>query len=379
MALLEKGWFALLVSLGESAPFVIVGLVLAGLIREFVPASVLKNRLGGSGILPVLRAVGLGALLPICSCSTIPLGLGMARSGAGTGTVLSFMTSAPALSPVTIVLGLSLLGLSLLGPSVLGAYSFAVLLGSCCLGLLGNKVLQTWTALGQENTPKSSCGCGGNHALNSNGRRLVAALRWGLFDLGSEVSLSLFVGLLVATGLLVFVPDEWVLRLAGQPGPLAILAVILLSVPAYTCSVPALLIAASLLAKGADPGLAIAFLIAGPAKNLGELNSIRTGLGLRTAGFYFFAVVLLAIASASTIRLLPLPTPPNAMASIEGVQHEHGHLHFGDKVLHPHKDPNSWQSVSPWRLPFVLHHYFPGMPKDSWQVPQPIGSHRTLY
>ena len=44
MALFEQGWLALLVSLGESAPFVILGLLLAGLIREFIPAATLKKR-----------------------------------------------------------------------------------------------------------------------------------------------------------------------------------------------------------------------------------------------------------------------------------------------------------------------------------------------
>ena len=86
MALFEQGWLALLVSLGESAPFVILGLLLAGLIREFIPAATLKKRLGRGSIAPVLNAVGLGAILPICSCSTIPLGLGMTRSGARPGT-----------------------------------------------------------------------------------------------------------------------------------------------------------------------------------------------------------------------------------------------------------------------------------------------------
>lgn len=41
MALLEQVWLALLVSIGESAPFVLLGLLVAGLVREFVPASAL--------------------------------------------------------------------------------------------------------------------------------------------------------------------------------------------------------------------------------------------------------------------------------------------------------------------------------------------------
>ncbi|VGO15381.1 hypothetical protein PDESU_03964 [Pontiella desulfatans] len=56
-----------------------------------------------------------GALLPICSRGTIPLGIGLVRSGAAKGTTLSFMTSSPAISVVPILLGLKFLGGPLMG------------------------------------------------------------------------------------------------------------------------------------------------------------------------------------------------------------------------------------------------------------------------
>ena len=346
MSLLEQGWFALLVSLGESAPFVIVGLLLAGIIREFVPAKVLKKRLGGSSLAPVLRAVGLGALLPICSCSTIPLGLSMARSGAGAGTALAFMTSAPALSPITIVLGVSLLG-----PLLLGSYSFLVLCGSLLLGMVGNRLLSVKSRRGLGEVT-SSCGCGCNHSKDKAGKKLAKAAHWALFDLGSEVALSLLVGLLLATIILVFTPSQWILEVVGKPSPLAILAVILLAVPAYTCSVPALLIAGSLIAKGADPSVAVAFLIAGPATNFGELNAIRVGLGTRSALYYFAAVVLLAVTSAYLVSYLPIsPLQLDAPAVVS--EHHHQHLHFGSEVFGQHSQEFTPSSIDAWRWPFI--------------------------
>jgi len=346
MALLQQGWFALLVSLGESAPFVILGLLLAGLVREFIPATTLEKRLGGFGIAPVLRAVGLGALLPICSCSTIPLGLGMARSGASNGTVLAFMTSAPALSPVTIVLGLSLLG-----PTLLGSYALSVLCGSCLIGVVGNSLLGAW---GDVPGNTKHCGCGCNHQSLSTSGRLSAAVRWAIFDLGSEVSLSLLAGLIVATVLLVFTPDDWVIGLVGQPGPIAILSVILLALPAYTCSVPALLIAGSLLAKGAAPGVAVAFLIAGPATNFGELNSIRVGLGVRTAGFYFLSVTVLAVTVAIAISQIPLPNTPYSQSTAAQSSHDgHRHLHFDETSSDIRESDLSDRFIATWRWPFV--------------------------
>ena len=345
MVLIEQGWSALLVSLSESAPFVILGLLLAGLMSEFVPAGALKKRLGGAGIAPVLRSVGLGAVLPICSCSTIPLGLGMTRSGAGTGTALAFMTSAPALSPVTIVLGISLLG-----PALLTGYAGVVLLGSCVIGLIGNRLLRTHNSLEPIQT---SCGCGCHHAPPATSKRLVSALRWATFDLGSEISLSLLAGLVVATILVVFVPSDWVLQVAGEPGPLALLAVVLLALPAYTCSVPALLIAGSLIAKGADPGIAVAFLIAGPATNLGELNAIRAGMGLRPAAYYFAAVLSLAVIASTVVGVLPLNAPqPHSHAAHS--HHQHNHLHFGDSGSASEAALSGTSTIALWRWPFVL-------------------------
>ena len=353
MALLERGMFALLASLSESAPFVILGLLLAGLIHEFVPQSVIEKRLGGVGFAPVLRAVGLGSLLPICSCSTIPLGLGMARSGASTGTVLAFMTSAPALSPVTIVLGFSLLG-----PALLGSYAVAVLCGSCLLGLLGNSIFKTKDLahddLAHDQAEPCSNGCGCNSESSTTGRRVSSAVRWALFDFGSEVSLSLVTGLLIGTILLVFTPDAWVTQLIGQPSIVAILTVMLLALPAYTCSVPALLIAASLIAKGANPGVAVAFLVAGPATNFGELNSIRVGLGNRVAGFYFLAVATLAVIAAMTIGAMQLPNSPNAASmATDSAGHEHRHLHFGSAMIDSPSPQVASQAMAYWRWPFV--------------------------
>ena len=347
MDLLERGLFGLLESLSESAPFVVLGLLLAGLMREFVPTDALKKSLGGSGIAPVLRAVGLGALLPICSCSTIPLGLGMARSGAGTGTALSFMTSAPAVSPVTVALGLSLLG-----PALLGSYALAVLCGSIAIGLAGNSLLGEQSDAPE---PKKACGCGCEQHSPNTGRRILAATRWSIFDFGSEVSTSLVVGLMLSTALLVFTPDDWVTGLIGETSLLSILTVILLSLPAYTCSVPALLIAGSLVAKGADPGLAVAFLVAGPATNLGELNSIRAGLGNRVAGFYFLAVASLAVIAAMVIGQLPLAEFSGTTATIaEAGHHGHDHLHFGTAAEETRLLEREGLAIAWWRWPFVV-------------------------
>lgn len=166
--------------------------------------------------------------------------------------------------------------------------------------------------------------------------------------------MSLLLGLMVATTILVFTPSQWVQGIAANPGPMAILSVILLAIPAYTCSVPALIIASSLIAKGADPSVAVAFLIAGPATNLGELNAIRVGLGLRAAGYYFLAVLLLAVGASFAVSLLSFPAPPSHMSSVVNTHHDHGHLHFGDATEISAQEVINTTLISMWRWPFVL-------------------------
>lgn len=286
---------ALFQALLKSAPYVVVGYLVAAFIREGLPRNLLMRALGSKGIRPLFNAVGIGALLPICSCGTIPLGVGLVRSGAARGTTLSFMTSSPALSPVSILLGLKLLGMELTA-----LYCGVVVLGSLVMGALGNRVLN--------NPAKASEKSGGRahfEALEEPlpdrdsakvpfSRRVGRALKWAFFDLGAEVSLDLLFGLALAALIVSMVPMEWIGSWLGGDGISSLLLVILLGIPVYTCSVPSIVVVASLLAMGASPGVAVAYLIAGPATNLGELTAIGRNMGWKTAVFY--AVSLLAIA-----------------------------------------------------------------------------------
>lgn len=109
---------SLFMALAMSAPYLVLGYVAAALIKEFVSRESLAKHLGERGIRPVLNAVGMGALLPICSCGVIPLGVGLHRAGAARGTAISFMTSTPVISPVSILMVGMMLGPLFLAPKL---------------------------------------------------------------------------------------------------------------------------------------------------------------------------------------------------------------------------------------------------------------------
>ncbi|MEM8865560.1 MAG: permease, partial [Planctomycetota bacterium] len=179
-------------------------------------------------------------------------------------------------------------------------------------------------------------------------------MQWSFGELGVEVSGSLVAGLLAASAILVALPEGLVASWLHQPSWLARLAAIALALPAYTCSVPSIIIAGSLLARGVDPGVAIAFLIAGPATNLGELNAIRNAMGWRSAVLYTGSLIVIAFAAGMATSFLPAWISPTEQL-VAGQ-----HSHFGHNHTHAVESVTiggsglSLADFAWWRWPFAV-------------------------
>ncbi|MDA3923382.1 MAG: permease [Kiritimatiellae bacterium] len=275
----------------ESAPYIVLGFLIAGSVRTWVPHLTLKRHLGGSGFQALLKSVGVGCVLPICSCGTIPLGLGLYRCGAATGNVLAFMTSAPVLSPILV-----LLSLRLLGSKVTLVLLLSALFSSFLIGVLGNRLFGIKADIEEDNLSLScdDCNCMEDRTF---GVRVKECVRWSFFDLGAEVSIDIVIGLCVASLLLAVLPLEWISTWLGQQDLSTLLYVVILGIPVYACSIPSIPVVQGLLLMGASPGAGVAYMLAGPATNLGELNAIRHLMGWKTMAFYTLMLVVMALAA----------------------------------------------------------------------------------
>lgn len=90
------------------APWLLLGMAIAGLLHVALPANFVRRQLRGrSG---VLRAVALGVPLPLCSCGVIPAGLGLKKDGASNGAVVGFLISTPQTGVDSILVSSSFLG-----------------------------------------------------------------------------------------------------------------------------------------------------------------------------------------------------------------------------------------------------------------------------
>ena len=94
----------------ESAPWLLLGLILAGLLKVFVPMAWMQKQLGGHGVKSVVKAALIGAPLPLCSCGVIPAAVGLRRSGASKAATTSFLVSTPETGVDSITVSYVLLG-----------------------------------------------------------------------------------------------------------------------------------------------------------------------------------------------------------------------------------------------------------------------------
>lgn len=73
-----------------------------------------------------------------------------------------------------------------------------------------------------------------------------------------------------------------------------------------------------LLLLGATPGAAVAYLIAGPATNFGELNAIRNSMGIKPAVYYVAALFIVALVAGLVTDQLVFPNYQYHAFRVEG-------------------------------------------------------------
>ena len=84
---------------------------LMGLLRALLKPEKVREFIRNRGNLQSrFMAVGLGAVTPFCSCSSIPLFIGFVEAGIPLGVTLSFLIASPMINEVAVVVLASVIG-----------------------------------------------------------------------------------------------------------------------------------------------------------------------------------------------------------------------------------------------------------------------------
>jgi len=275
----------------SAAPWLLLGLVIAGLIKALMPEHLLQRWMGGRGLGSILRAAVIGMPLPLCSCGAIPTALALHRGGAGRGPTTSFLISTPGVGVDSMLITSVLLGPLMALARVLGALVTAIVTG-ILVGFTGQTALP-------KSTPVSSCcaskgaddGHAHAHATESTG--VIAGLKYAFSDLLDDISSWMFAGLLLAGVLVTFVPPETLVGFSG--GLLALILMAVIGIPLYICATAATPVAAGLLLAGISPGMALVFLLAGPVTSLATLAILRREFGNQALAVYLGSILLVTV------------------------------------------------------------------------------------
>jgi len=278
----------------DAAPWLLLGLLLAGLIRALLPDDLARRWLGGSGLWPVTKAALVGAPIPICSCGVVPTALSLKRSGASRGSTLSFLIATPETGVDSVAVTYALMG-----PFMAIVRPLASILTAIGVGISVGVVERREQA--QTSTATAATGHCCHHESaetvleDPSAPGLLSGLRYAFSDLYDNIVLWMVAGLIVAGAVVTFVPPT-LLAEAGS-GLSAKILMFLAGIPMYICATASTPLAASLLLAGISPGTVLVFLLAGPATNLGTIGIVRREFGGPTVVTYMIGLAIFSIAA----------------------------------------------------------------------------------
>lgn len=264
---------ALMILALESAPALILGFALAGVIPFLLTAARAASLGRGSRFAQSARGVLFGLPLPVCSCGVLPLYESLIRRGAPPAAALAFFVATPELGLDAILLSVPMLGVPLTVARVLAAVVVALLVG------LLLRPTQTCKEELLEVTEQAGSG--------SVADRIRVGLRFGFVDVFDHTMPWIVFGLIIAA---LAEPLMSHGALENIPTFLQVPLAALVGIPVYVCASGATPIAALAAHKGLSAGAAIAFLIAGPATNVTTFGVLARLHGRRIA-IMFGAIV----------------------------------------------------------------------------------------
>jgi uncharacterized membrane protein YraQ (UPF0718 family) len=301
----------------SAAPWLLLGLLAAGLIKALVDESYLTRWLGGNSLASVARGAVFGVPLPLCSCGAIPTALTLHRQGAGRGPTTAFMIGTPGVGVDSLAITYALLGPFMLLARLCGTVVVAIATG------IGVATKQPAPAV-EPTSQESSGGCCDSGCAPSApetparlGTRLRNGIQYAFTDVLDDISLWLGIGLLLAGVLTTLVPTTALSAYGSGLGAMLLMSVI--GIPLYICATAATPIAAGLILAGVSPGTALVFLIAGPVTSIATLGIVRREFGapmlVRYLGGILASAVLVGMAVDGAIDFLGI----NVIAQVESV------------------------------------------------------------
>ncbi len=222
-------------------------------IQSYFPPERTRKILGRfHGIGANTVAALLGTVTPFCSCSSIPLFMGFTSAGLPLGVTFSFLISSPMVDLGSLVLLMSIFGIEV-------AILYVVL--GLVIAIIGGTIIEK---LHMEKYVESFISRGGNvdiEAPDLTRRDRLVFAKEQVTDTFKKVFPYILVGVGIGAVIHNWIPQEWIVKVLGTGNPVAVPLATIIGIPIYADIFGTIPIAEALLAKGAQLGVVLAFMM----------------------------------------------------------------------------------------------------------------------
>ena len=347
---LVNNFWALLTSI---AIYIIIGVLLAGVFKLYLPETFIKRHLGGRSFVTNIKAALIGIPLPLCSCSVIPFISALKKSGASKSAIQTFLISTPITGADSILASYGVFGWVFTLYRTLSSVVISLLAGFLSLIFVkedtatqGNEArlgsqksvqFKTFTpittsvltasafppSLDIKSQAKSKSSPKEKSLLDS----IQAVYAYAFDDIYKDIAKSLLIGIILGALVMTFMPEN-LSKLLSSSLILNYFLVLLIAMPLYVCATSSVPLGIALLIGGFSPGAVFIFLTAGPAT-----NAITMSVVIKTLGKTSLIVYLSSILIGSLFFALIFDWYfADALKNIMSLSHEHETISLIDQI-----------------------------------------------
>ena len=265
-------------------------------IQSYFPPERSKRILGKfHGVWANIIAALLGTVTPFCSCSSIPLFIGFTSAGLPLGVTFSFLISSPMVDLGSLVLLMSIFGAKVAIVYVLVGLMIAVVGGTLIEHLHMEKHVESFIMAAHPVNIESP-------SLTRKDRLVYAKEQM----LGTFKKVFPYILIGVGIGALIhnWLPQSWIQAVLGSNNPFGVVLATLVGIPMYADIFGTIPVAEALLAKGAQLGTILSFMMAVTTLSLPSLIMLRKAIkpkllavfigicfvGIILVGYFFNAI-----------------------------------------------------------------------------------------
>jgi len=213
-------------------------------------------------------AVGLGAVTPFCSCSSVPLFIGFLEARIPLGVTMAFLIASPMINEVAVVV---------LAATIGWKYALLYVAAGLSVGIIGGLIievlkLEKWV---EEYVWKIKMGEAALQKANTSFKARIDYAVEQVKEILGRIWIYVLVGIGIGAILHGFIPESFFLKYASADNPFAVPAAVLTGIPLYSNATGVIPIVEALLAKGVPLGTVLALMMSVAAISLPEMVILR--------------------------------------------------------------------------------------------------------